>query len=300
MDPIETLVHVVLAALAACVIAFVGGPLGDRFGREGVRSFGPTIGLALGTALAWNFLVQEGTPAWPVRAAWHTILLVAGALAGLALATTLVPLRTTLERALLVGVGAAAIVGFLLRTPVLEVATTSIKTQHVAFLALLAVAPAAARIAGGVGGLSIPFGWSFCFAAMAGLCIEGSLAKIGIVAGGVGAALGAVSFVAWWTKRSLGYAGGAVVAALLAALASLGAAYYEGQFPLWIWAIPVLAPLASLAARLPFLAERPRAATLVQALAPAVLALAAVGLAVAAGPTPAEDDAAPSPYGYGS
>ena len=167
-----------------------------------------------------------------------------------------------------------------MRTPLLEVGTTTIKTQHAAFL--------------------LPFGWSFSFAAMAGLCIEGSLAKIGIIAGGVGAALGAISLVVWWTKRGLGSGGGAVIIALLAAFASLGAAYYEGQFPLFLWAVPVLAPLASFAARLPFLARRPRGAKLVDALAPAAIALAAVGLAVATGPAPAEDDGAQSPYGYGS
>jgi len=281
MDPVAALIHVGLGAVLAAIIALTG---------RGLRRADPavTVGLALAVALCWNFVTQERLPAWPLAAKWHSILIVAGGLALLAAVDGLCAERgpKLAQRIVAVTILAAALVGFALRLPATELPAP----QFLAMGALPFVLVPLAGLAVRERRFSVPAAISFCFAGLAGLCLEGGLAKFAVLCGSLGAALGGVALLGLRWPVGLGVGGLAAAAGLLASLAAAGAVYYEGQFPAWIWAIPVAAPLLMLVASSSTLAQRPKLAAALRVALPAAIALASVGVAIALGAGPAANE----------
>ncbi len=291
MDPQQTIVQIALAAIAATIVTVVGRAL-----RRETPAW--TVGIAMAVALFWNFNVQEGFPAWPLTAKWHSILLVAAGLAIMVAAMAWLPraLRDASTAHWLTAIITAAIVGFALRLPTID----DIAPQHIAMFGLPPLVLVLAPIAAKKRGFGVPAACSLCFAALAGLCLQGGLAKFGILSGGIGAALGAIAVLSSRWPTGLSGAALAGVLGLLAAFAASGAAYYERQFPIWLWAVPVAAPLTLLVTRCNAIQERPRLAAVLGVALPALVAIAAVAFTFALAPTQASDATDAGNYGaYG-
>ncbi|MDZ4753342.1 MAG: hypothetical protein SGJ11_02450 [Phycisphaerae bacterium] len=274
MDPVAALIHVGIGALLAAIVAFAG---------RGLRRADPavTVGLALAFALGWNFVTQEGFPAWPLAAKWHSILIVAGGLGLLAAIDGLIAERCSKFAYRIVAntILAAALVGFALRLPDADMPGI----QFIAMGTLPFVLVPLAGLAVRERRFSVPAAISFCFAGLAGLCLEGGFAKLAVLCGSLGAALGGIALLGLRWPVGLGVGGLAAALGLLVSFAAAGAAYYEGQFPVWIWAMPVLALLLMLVASSNKLAGKQKLAAVLRVALPAALALARVGMAIAMG-----------------
>lgn len=284
MDPIAILI-VTTAAMALGAIAAVIG----RFVARRERAM--LVPVALAVAICAALVQQEG---WPTRAPaggglaltpmWASIVLVASALALATLVDALAPCvwRNSRVRPWIIAIGAAAIVGALLRLPRADGVDVAYFAAAATFALVVATHPLAARHRG--------FGWiaaiSFACAGTAALVLQSGFAKAGVVAGTASATLGAVALVSWRTHIGLGQAANATALAVVASFAALGRAYADDArplFPAWIWLIPVAAPPAAWLAEVPTIARRPRLANVVRWAAPMMLAFGAVGLALVVG-----------------
>lgn len=280
MDPVQSGLHLVLsAAFAAASVALVA--------RVSRRRVADGAGLAVAIALVWQFVVQEGWPSLPPTSKWHTIVLAALALAVATTALGIFLRRSPpLEQSIaLAAVTAGAIVA-LAKAPLLG----SLQPIHIAAACILPVITLMVARTGGAGGLWLGGGLAACCAALAGLALIGSFAKLGIVVGSTGVAVALVAVVLWWRKLELGGPGLAAILGIMALVAGMGGAYYDGHFPLWLWWLPLFAPLAGLAARLRPIAARPRLAAATLVGAPALVAFLAAAIAGGLAASHAADD----------
>ncbi len=288
MDPMQTAIHVVASAVMAVVLIVVGGR------RRGSMRL---AGMAIALAMVWQFVVQEGWPALPPTSKWHTIVFAVAAIAVLSsILARLQRASPTAERALgpalLASLGLVAIA----RSPLLG----TLQPLH---CAALVTAPAIAVLAlrgERSPGFGLPAALSFACVSLAGMCLVGSFAKLGIIAASTGFTLGMVALLAWRTRAGLGVAGMTTGIAALGAIAGSGAAYFDGHFTAGLWALPVLAPVAALSADLPFARRRPHLAAFLRVAGPALIAFLALGAAfVQSSTTTSEEESGPDYTGYG-
>jgi hypothetical protein len=271
VDPIQSALHLGLGAVTAVGLVALSG----RFGGERGAAILP---FAAAIAAAWQFGVQEGGLALRPDTKWALLPWTALAAAG---AATVVGAMTTgrpsLERATLAGFGALVAITLVGDAPLLG----SIQPLHVAAILSLTTAlllHGSADRWRGLPAAAWTLGIASAFLGVGVLSLLGSIAKLGIVAVSTAVAIAGLSLPLWFGRRSLGPASFVGLSALLAVLAGFGAAYFTGPFPFWLFLVPVVAPLAALAARVKAIERRPRLALAVIAFAPACIVAASVAI----------------------
>lgn len=287
MDPIQSALHLGLGAVTAVGIVALGGRYGGERGAA-------VVPLAAAIAAAWQFGVQEGGLMLRPDTKWALLPWTALAAAG---AATVVGATTTgrpsLERATLAGFAALVATTLVGDAPLLG----SIQPLHLAAILSLTTALALHGSADRWRGLPAA-AWMLAIASaflgVGVLSLLGSIAKLGIVAISTGVAVAGCSLPLWLGRRSLGPASFAGLSALLAVLAGFGAAYFTGPYPFWLFLLPVVAPLAALAARMKAVECRPRLALAVIAFAPACVVAASVAVGGAMSMAEADEDAGSS------
>lgn len=284
----QTAIHVIASAAVAIVLTVIGGRR-----RGAMRLAAP----AIAGALTWQFVVQEGWPAVPPTSKWHTIVFAVGVIAILsALVDSLQQRSTTAERSFTQALLAAVTFVAITRAPPLG----TLQPLHIAAFLIALIVSLLATCGQRCPGFGLPAAMSLSCVSLAGMCIVGSFAKLGIVAASTGFSLGMIALLAWRTRAGLGVAGVTTSIAVLGAIAGAGAAYFDGHFSAALWALPVIAPLAALAADIPVARRRPRLASFLRVAGPALIAFLALGIAfVQSSTTVSEEESGPDYTGYG-
>jgi hypothetical protein len=306
MDPIQTAIHAMLAAVVAALLVAAGRAINRRFAALSDMSL---VGPALAIAVLWQFLIQEGPPAWPFTAAtasppapkWHSLVWTVGAV-GIG-SVLLVPVfhrrssaRPRVELATGLAVIVAATVLTLLRSP----AIGTINPAHIAAALALFLVPAWTLVARPDRSMSLGVAIIFSFAALAGLSIEAAhFAKLGTIAATAAGASLAIAATAWWLRLHLSPLAAVAALVTIGTTATVGAPYAR-ETPGWLWVVPAVAPLLVVVSDLPFIRPYARTAAVLRYALPAVVAMSAVALAVAMAATNDEGEATTTYGAYGS
>jgi hypothetical protein len=279
MSPEALIGAVVVPAVVAFALLAAARALRARWPWLGT---GAPVALALAVAVALGARSQFSGLPWPPAIALESLpwaVLVAAAVAAA------VPSFIGGELGRVRPVHAAAalpatVVPFLAAWLVLQVPRGGFSAAtHAGMATVVAISAVLAGQAARSHGVAPAIGMWATGAALAGMALAASVAKLALIAGAFSAGAAAVGVLALLQRPlAMGAPAAAVWAVTIGVGCTLGAAYDEQPLPRIAWWLLAASPAASALACLPALAQRPRARAVALALGPAVVALAALAI----------------------
>ncbi|HRQ76664.1 MAG TPA: hypothetical protein PK098_12165 [Phycisphaerales bacterium] len=251
-------------------------------------------GAAFGAAFITSFLLLEGMPAWPLKAKWHSITLIAAAATVLSIAMEFLPRRSLALSATFIVVIVAAM---LFQPP------ASIEQPWLWRGVLAAVAAGLFVFAHPIGvhlqergRFLVPAVFMIAFTAASAVVMQAHFSKLAFMAGAIAATCG-VGMILTLLSRRLVFAGSAtaVMAVALASLLVIGNIYDQAKLPVWSFWLVGLVPLALALRSVPGLRSRFGMGAVAALVVAVLLAGAAVSLTVSEG----DGDDSDYEYEYG-
>lgn len=301
MSPEALIGAVVVPAVVAFALLAAARALRARWPWLGT---GAPVALALAVAVALGARSQFGGLPWPPAIALESLpwAVLAAAAVAAAVPSFMGGDLGRVRPANTVASLPAAVVPFLAAWLVLQVPRGGFSTAtHAGMAAVVALAAVLAGQAARAHGVAPAIGMWATGAALAGMALAASVAKLALIAGAFSACAAAIGVLALLQRPLVvGVPAAAVWAVVIGVGCTLGAAYDEQPLPRMAWWLLAASPAAGALACLPPLAQRPRARAVALALGPAAIALAAlaiVGASLLASPAQPDSD---EPTGYES